>query len=286
MTTKKRGLGRGLDALIEQSGVSGGSPSEVALTQLRPNPHQPRTDFDEEGLAALADSIRAQGLLQPILVTPDDDGTFVILAGERRFRAARLAGLEQVPVVVRPEVSERERLELALVENLQRADLNAIEEAEAYDTLHQKFGLSHEEVAARVGKSRVAVTNGLRLLRLPEAVRQLVRKGELTAGQARPLLSLKEPQQQIDLAQRAVRQHLSARAIEQLVSAPAAPAVRAQKPADVNTVAAAEALTRGLQTRVEIRRSGKGGQVRIHFHSEPELMRLYDRLLGREENEP
>jgi ParB family chromosome partitioning protein len=286
MTTKKRGLGRGLNALIEQAGegTAPAAPLELSLSQIRPNPNQPRTDFDASELDALAASIKDHGLLQPILVTREPDGSYLILAGERRYRAAQRAGLEQVPVTLRRDVSDRERLELALVENLQRADLNPIEEAEAYALLQEKFGLSQEDVAARVGRSRVAVTNSLRLLRLPDEIRRQLRSGELTAGQARPLLGLTSAKQQIELAALAVTQELSARALERLVSAPVKP-MRGAKGADVNTVAAADSLTRSLQTRVEIRRSGKGGQLRIHVHSEPELMRLYERLSSREEQQ-
>jgi ParB family chromosome partitioning protein len=281
---KKRGLGRGLDALIPKGEEEAAAPREVALSLLAPNQLQPRTRFDDEELASLAASIRAQGLLQPLVVMPGDGGRYQIIAGERRWRAAGLAGLTHVPVVVRRNVSERERLELALVENLQRSDLDPIEEAEAFQGLQDRFGLSQEEVAARVGKSRVAVTNALRLLRLPGEIRDLLRNRQLTAGQARPLLGVTEPGRQLELAQRAVREQLSARQLERLATT-AVPSTRLPKPAEVHAAAAAETLTRHLQTRVEIRRTGKGGHLRIHFHSEPELIRLYDRLMGREDHE-
>jgi ParB family chromosome partitioning protein len=281
---KKRGLGRGLDALIETAETPA-SAHELPLAKLRPNELQPRTDFDEELLAALADSIRAHGILQPLLVTPIEDGMFLILAGERRFRAARLAGLTEVPVIVRYEVSETERLELALIENLQRTDLNPIEEAEAYAVLAERFSLSQETIAARVGKSRVAVSNAVRLLRLPDAIRSALRRGELTAGQARPLLAIADAEQQLALAARAIREQLTARQLERLATTPGKKK-RKQATPDVNTAAAAETLTRQLQTKVEIRRTAKGGHLRIHFHSESELIRLYDRLLGRHEKEP
>jgi ParB family transcriptional regulator, chromosome partitioning protein len=280
---KKRGLGRGLDALIEKAQEP---VHTLPLASLRPNRFQPRTSFDDNAIEELAESIRAQGLVQPLVVTPEGEGTYAIIAGERRWRAARRAGLESVPVVVRPVADDRELLELALVENLQRSDLNAIEEAEAYHMLQEKFGLSQEEVAARVGKGRPTVTNALRLLRLPEEVRDLLRGGQLTAGQARPLLALETPEEQIELALRAVREGLSARDIERLtaVAPKEAPKKKPPEPPEVHAAAAQEKLTRRLQTRVEIRRKGKGGLLQIHFHSEEELMRLYDLLMERGEN--
>ena len=289
MNARKRGLGRGLDALIEKVEAPPRAEEAVRslpLTSLHPNRFQPRTRFDEPAIQELAESIRSQGIVQPLVVTPEGEG-YAIIAGERRWRAARRAGLEIVPVVVREVADDRELLELALVENLQRSDLNAMEEAEAYAALQEKFGLSQEEVATRVGKARTTVTNALRLLRLPEEVRELLQEGKLTAGQARPLLALATPEEQIELAERAVRDGLSARDLERLAAAPQRPkAKKPDRPVEVHTAAAEEKLTRRLQTRVEIRRQakGKGGQLRIHFHSEEELMRLYDVLNERGES--
>ncbi|HLX09000.1 MAG TPA: ParB/RepB/Spo0J family partition protein [Thermoanaerobaculia bacterium] len=283
---KKRGLGRGLDALIQapdrqEAPDEAGGVRRLPVAALKPNRWQPRSSFDDAELEALAASIRIQGLVQPLVVTVDGDGAFSIVAGERRWRAARLAGLEEVPVVVRADLDDQARLELALVENLQRSDLNALEEAEAYAALQEKFGLSQEAIAVRVGKSRTAVTNALRLLKLPEEIRDLLRAGQLTAGQARPLLALESRDQQVSLAERAVREELSARELEQL-AAPQPPRARRQpRTVEVHTAAAQETLTRRLQTRVEIRRKGKGGHLQIHFHSEEELMRLYDLLMER-----
>ncbi|HEV2852402.1 MAG TPA: ParB/RepB/Spo0J family partition protein [Thermoanaerobaculia bacterium] len=287
MNPKKRGLGRGLDALIEK--VEEKKPEEpvrtLPLDRLHPNRFQPRTYFDDAAIAELSESIKAQGIIQPLVVAPEGDG-WAIIAGERRWRAARRAGLEAVPVVIREVADDRELLELALVENLQRSDLNPIEEAEAYAALQEKFGLSQEEVAARVGKARTTVTNALRLLRLPDEVLDLVREGQLTAGQARPLLALGDHDAQITLADRAVREGLSARDLERLAAGPQErpKSKKPDRPVEVHTAAAEEKLTRRLQTRVEIRRQGKGGQLRIHFHSEEELMRLYDVLIERGEN--
>ncbi|MEO8504209.1 MAG: ParB/RepB/Spo0J family partition protein [Acidobacteriota bacterium] len=277
MTEKKRGLGRGLDALIASSEPARSLP----IDQLKPNRKQPRQHFDEEQLKELADSIRTQGVIQPIVVTPDPTGTYTIVAGERRWRASRLAGLTNVPVAILEGVDPRRLLELALVENLQRSDLNPIEEAEAYRSLQGEFGLSQELVAERVGKSRPAVTNALRLLRLPESVVEMLRTGELSAGQARPLLALESTDRQVELARRAVAESLSARALEALVAAPAAKRKKASKPPEVHAAAAAEKLTQRLQTKVEIRRRGKGGVVHIYYHSEEELMRLFDTLAMR-----
>lgn len=278
---KKRGLGRGLDALIEEAPAP---VQTLLITQLRPNRFQPRTHFDDDAIEELAASIKAQGVVQPLVVSPDKDGTYVIVAGERRWRASRRAGLESVPVVVRHVTDDRELLELALVENLQRSDLNPLEEAEAYLALQEKFGLSQEDIAARVGKARTTVTNALRLLRLPGEVQELLRGGRLTAGQARPLLGLPSREAQVALAERAAREGLSARDLERLSAEPAREkAKKKPRPVEVNTAAAEEKLTRRLQTRVEIRRRGKGGILQIHFHSEEELMRLYDVLVERED---
>jgi len=285
---KKRGLGRGLDALIEKSEPKPDEPVRtLPVASLHPNRFQPRTYFDEAAIEDLVASVRAQGIIQPLVVTPEGEG-YAIIAGERRWRAAQRAGLAAVPVVVRQVADDRELLELALVENLQRSDLNPIEEAEAYAALQEKFGLSQEEVAGRVGKARTTVTNALRLLRLPDEVLDLLREGRLTAGQARPLLGIQDPEEQIRLADRAVRDGLSARDLERLAAEPQPEESRKPKkpdrPVEVHTAAAEERLTRRLQTRVEIKRQGKKGHLRIHFHSEEELMRLFDVLIERGES--
>lgn len=282
---KKRGLGRGLDALLQREEEAPSTPAPVQslpLDKLKPNRFQPRTQFDDAAIEELAASIKAQGIVQPLVVSPDADGTYVIVAGERRWRASRRAGLETVPVVVRQVADDREMLELALVENLQRSDLNPLEEAEAYLSLQEKFGLSQEDIASRVGKARTTVTNALRLLRLPEEVRELLREGRLTAGQARPLLGLPSREAQLALADRAVREGLTARDLERMSSEPAREKPKKKpRPVEVHTAAAEEKLTRRLQTKVEIRRRGRGGILHIHFHSEEELMRLYDVLVER-----
>jgi len=218
-----------------------------------------------------------------LIVSPTGKGTYTIVAGERRWRAAQRAGLTVVPVVVRQVRDDRELLELALVENLQRSDLNPMEEAEAYRTLQENFQLSQEEIAARVGKARPAVANTLRLLKLPPAIQDFLRSGRLTAGQVRPLLTITDPDRQQELALRALREGLSARSMEELASGkkPGAKSAKgASRSPEPHAAAAAERLTQRLQTRVEIDRRGKGGTIRIHFHSEEELIRLYERITG------
>lgn len=296
--TRRKGLGRGLDALLgapdaAQGTATAGTPApitELPIDDLEPNRFQPRTHFDETGLEDLAESIRAQGVVQPIVVTPraDDPAHYVIVAGERRWRASRRAGLERVPVVVREVANDQQLLELALVENIQRADLNPIEEAEAYRTLSESFELSQEDIAGRVGKGRTTITNFLRLLRLPEEVQDLLREGRLTAGQARPILSLGDRARQIEVAERAVAEGLTARQLEALAASASESKGESGRQAktpeepDVHTREAMTSLTRSLQTRVDIVRKRRGGTVRIHFGSEEELIRLYDRLMAEE----
>jgi ParB family chromosome partitioning protein len=284
MSAKKRGLGRGLDALLR---VETPTAQSLPLERLLPNKVQPRERFDGDDLDELANSIKAQGVVQPIVVTPRTDGDYTIVAGERRWRAARRAGLKEVPVAIREVADDRQLLEMALVENLQRTDLNPIEEAEAYRRLAKEFGLSQEETAIRVGKGRTSISNAVRLrtsisnavrlLRLPEEVLELLREGRLSAGQARPLLALGSEEEMVKLARRAADGGMSARALEKAASGEKAK--RAEPVVDPDTAAAAERLTRSLQTRVTIRRRGGGGTVQIAFHSEEELMRLFDLLI-------
>lgn len=283
--TKRRGLGRGLDALLPSAGAD---VRTLPVDRLRPNRFQPRRDFEPEALAELAASIRSQGVVQPIVVKPEAGGVYTIVAGERRWRAAQQAGLEQVPVVVHEVRDDRHLLELALVENLQRSDLNPIEEALAFQSLQNELGLSQDDIASRVGKSRPTISNSLRLLNLPTSVQEMMRAGRLTAGQAKPLLALGKAAQQVALAERAVAEGLSARQLEALAAAARKgetprEAVAAAAP-DVHSAAAAERLTRHLQTKVEIRRRrAGGGLLQIHFFSEEDLMRLYDRLIAAED---
>ncbi len=287
MSAKRRGLGRGLDALLGAEpelppAVASSVPgTAISIDKLEPNRFQPRSVFDDTGLDELAESIRSQGIVQPIVVTPKGRDLFTIIAGERRWRAARRAGLHEVPAVVREVDDDQQMLEMALVENVQRADLNAIEEAEAYRMLSERFDLSQEEIAGRVGKGRTTVTNALRLLRLPQEILDFIREGRLTAGQARPLLAIPERSRQIEIAERAMAEGLTARDLEALAAGPrkVAGSKRKKRELDVHTRAAMERLTQDFQTKVQINLKKRGGTIQFHFHSEEELIRLYDRLM-------
>lgn len=281
--TRKGGLGKGLEALIP--GGSGTSPeggiTYVPIDQIVPNPLQPRGTLDAEGLDELAASIREHGVLQPLLVSPEGEGRYVLIAGERRWRAARQAGLEMVPVLLRP-ASDVQRLALALIENLQRADLTPLEMAEAYRQLHEDFGLSHEEIARQVGKSRVAVTNTLRLLKLPPPVREALAAGRISEGHARALLGLPTAQAQVAVLEVVLRQNLSVRQTEMLVQRyqgqrPTSKG-RSESPPETRDLEAR--LEERLGTRVMLRRGKRGGSLVIRFYSDEELETLLKVLLG------
>jgi ParB family chromosome partitioning protein len=291
---KRRGLGRGLEALIpsgeyvDEVGVDNSSrrrfAMQIPIGEVRPNPEQPRRAFERESLQELADSIRLHGVLQPLLVREGMDG-FELIAGERRLRAAELAGLSEVPVIVHPTSGGRreERLELALVENLQRTDLNAIEEARAMQRLLREFGLTQEAVAERLGKSRVAVANIVRLLGLPAEVLDLVENGALSAGHARALLSLPSGAQQRAAAELVLKHRWSVRETEDWVRARVAgePRVKAPTPAaDPDTAALEDEFRRALGTKVILSRLRKGGRLTIEFYSDDELEALRQRLTG------
>ena len=217
MATRKGGLGKGLEALFVDNETEEITPSTLKLTEIEPNREQPRKDFDEKALSELADSIREHGVLQPLLVRPLKDGRYQLIAGERRWRASRMAGLTEVPVIVR-DLDDQAAMELALIENLQRTDLNIMEEAAGYRELMERYGMTQEVVAKRVGKSRPAVANALRMLALPEATAKLVREGKLTAGHARALLGLPDPAEIDPLAERVLAEGLSVRETERLVA--------------------------------------------------------------------
>jgi ParB family transcriptional regulator, chromosome partitioning protein len=271
---KTFGLGRGLDALIPRAAPATEVP-EIALERIARNPHQPRNRFDEAETAELAESIALHGVLQPIVVRAAADGGYELIAGERRLRAARLAGLTHIPAVVR-ESAEGEQLELALVENLQRQDLNAIEEAGAYRELIDHFSLSHEEVARKVGKSRVAISNALRLLDLTPETREAIADGRITEGHGRALAALTVPELQRAALQIVIERHLSVRQTEELVrrKRDAAPSRRTGAISD--DLSDLEAQLRGLlATRVGIVRTRRGGRLVIDFYSDEELDRLH-----------
>lgn len=284
---KKPALGRGLSALIPTSRAAE-TPRErgvlsVPLDLLDPNRRQPRRHFDEEALRELADSIRETGILQPVLVSREGD-RYRILAGERRARAARLAGLSEIPVLVREGVDDRSRLVLALVENVQRRDLTPLEEAEAFQSLREEFGLTQEEISSRVGKDRATVANTLRLLKLPAAVRRSVDEGRFSAGHARALLGLSSADDQESLAREIESRGLTVRQVEARVAAMAgatpARVVRSARVADADTRDAERRLARALGTKVEIRRKRKGGEIRVAFYDEEQLIGLFDRLVS------
>jgi ParB family chromosome partitioning protein len=283
--TKKRGLGRGLDALIPSSfedQIPADGVRRVAVDQILPNPRQPRAAVEAAELEQLADSIREHGVLQPLVVLPaDTTGTFTLIAGERRLRAARLAGLSEVPVIVR-EASDRQQLEWALIENLQRLDLNPLEAAEGYRQLVEDFNLSHEAVAERVGKSRTAVTNTLRLLKLSAPVRKALGENRISEGHARALLALSSAGSQSAALQTILNQDLNVRQTEELVRRLSGERRKAapRKASSPEETALEEQLRESLGTRVSLRRTPKGGSLVIHFYSDEELNALVERLLG------
>ena len=273
MPKKTRGLARGLDSLLpELDAAAPGAGQEIAIGDIDPNPDQPRRAFSEESIAQLAESIRDQGVLQPILVTPMAGGRYRIVAGERRWRAAREAGLSEVPVVIR-EISDRETAELALIENLQRADLNPMEEALGYQRLMEEYGLTQDQTAQVVGKSRPAVANALRLLGLPAAVSDMVAEGALSAGHARAVLSYRDEAAQVRAAQDAVEQGLSVREVERRARAAAAPARPAapEKPSDNYLAEVQLALREQMGRKIRITGSETGGMLQIPFFDKEDL---------------
>lgn len=304
--SRKRGLGRGLDALIpaepgkdaqrvpqaaedvidaQHRPVSG--LAEVPVDAIQPNPHQPRFSIDDDGLTELAASIREHGLIQPLILTQleasaAEKASFQLIAGERRWRAAKQAGLDRVPAIIK-EAVPREMLELALVENVQRADLNPLEEAQAYQQLVHDFGLTQEQVAEQVGKSRVAIANTLRLLRASQAVKTALLSGEIREGHARALLALETDEAQAAALAVVTKQGLNVRQTEALVRRLAGE--RKERPAAAppsnQTQTLENAFREALGTKVSLRRDKKGkGRVVIHFYSDEELQSLYERLVG------
>lgn len=283
--SKRRGLGRGLGALIPQGDDAQEEQSSglrtVALDAIVPNPHQPRSYMDEDALDELAASIEEHGLIQPLIVNDSGDDGYTLIAGERRWRAARRAGLEQVPVVVK-EASPQAMLELALIENIQRADLNPLEEAAAYRQLIDEFGLTQAQVAKRVGKSRPAVGNTVRLLELPERVRQAVVNGEISGGHARALLGLPTEEMRINVMRTIISKGHSVRQTEALVrkmTSAASPRRREKQRTPPEVVALESQFQQSLGTRVNIKKGSKGGRVVIHFYSDEELQAIYEAIV-------
>ena len=257
---------------------------QIDIDLIRPNPKQPRQHFDEASLFDLANSLKLKGVLQPVLVRPVDEGRFELVVGERRWRAAQQAGLHKIPAVVQ-EIPEERLLETALIENIQREELNPMDEAQAYRTLLDELGLSQQEVAERVGKQRATVANMIRLLSLAKPVQAMVRSGAISMGHARALASVSEPTRQIALAERTTRKGLSVRQVEELVAqeqveGPGIQQVPVARRRDPNVVAAEESLQKALGTKVRIVEGRKkGGRLELHFHSQEELSRIYDLIL-------
>ena len=285
-----KGLGKGLGALLGESAmqpVNQQSPLLLPLQKIEPNRLQPRRNFDEEELSALADSIRQHGVIQPLTVRLLDSGYYQIIAGERRWRAARLAGLREVPVVV-IEADDKKAMELALIENLQRADLTPIEEARGYQQLIGEYGLTQEQVADRVSKSRPAVANAMRLLSLPDELLTLVEEGKLTAGHARAILSLKEKPQQLAVAQKVINLQLSVRQTEAMCKKLSkAVKMPEPKPVEVDYLAECEkSLSRRLGRGVKIVSGKRKGKIELEYYGQEDLQRLYEALtktLGKEQ---
>lgn len=282
--TRKRGLGKGLDALIpgDYEPLSDmGGVLHVLIKDITPNPRQPRIEFNPDQLKELADSIAEHGILQPLVVTPSPSGTgYQLIIGERRLQAAQMAGLDTIPIIIR-QVDEQQQLVLALIENLQRLDLNPLEAAEGYNQLIDEFDLSHEAVATQVGKSRTAITNTLRLLNLAKPVQQVLREGRISEGHARALLGLSKTQAQNAALQTVLKDDLSVRQTEELVRRLSGERRRSRsskkKSADLSDIE--EKLRQALGTRVTLSSSSRGGRIVIHFYSDEELNALVDRFL-------
>jgi ParB family transcriptional regulator, chromosome partitioning protein len=279
----KKALGRGLGALIpqklEQAAAVAGL-THIPLDRISANPYQPRKMFNERSIEELARSVREHGIVQPLVVTRTADNRYRLIAGERRFRAAQKAGLQSVPAVIKDLKHEGDALQIALIENIQREDLNPMEEANAYHQLHDEFGLTQEEISKRVGKERSTVANFLRLVKLPDSVKQRLASGQLSMGHARALLSLDSAKKQEQLADRIVKNSLNVRQAEMLASGGAG-AAKKERPKDVFTRDAEEKLTKVLRTKVDINRKKRGGTIHIRFTSEDDLIRIFEDLTGR-----
>jgi ParB family chromosome partitioning protein len=277
--SKPRGLGRGLGALLSATPAEAESLAEIPVGLITVNPNQPRKDFDSNKLHELADSIRSSGVIQPIIVRRDGRG-YQLIAGERRWRAAREAGLQRLPAIVR-EATDAESLELALIENLLREDLNPVEEAEAYRKLLAQFGWTQEELAQRVGRDRSTIANCLRLLRLPETIQADLRTGRLTMGHAIALLALATEAEQLRLRQQILARDWSVRATEDSVRAHRVARAGGARRRSADMVALEDRLTRALMTRVRLRGNGRRGTIEVTYATAEELERLTGLLAAR-----
>ena len=284
--SQKKVLGRGLGALIPGRPEAPHQPHgpglmQVPIDHISPNPYQPRKTFNEASIEELARSVRQHGIVQPLVVMRSGD-RFKLIAGERRYRAAQKSGLQNVPVIIKDDIKEGDALEIALIENIQREDLNPIEEAGAYHQLHEEFGLTQEEISKRVGKERSTVANFLRLLKLPDSVKRLLASGQLSMGHARALLAIDSAKKQEQLAARVVKRNLNVRQTEMLAAEKSPKQVeKKETEKDVLTRDAEERLSRAFRTKVDIDRKRRGGVIHIRFSSEDDLIRIYDDLMGR-----
>ena len=279
MAVKKSGLGRGFDAIFADNSVedisTGNSTTKVKLLDIEPNREQPRKQFDEDALAELSDSIAQHGVLQPLLVRPMPDGGYQLVAGERRWRASRMAGLTEVPVVIR-DLTDSQVAELALVENLQRENLNPLEEANGYKELSDKFGYTQEKISEIVGKSRPSIANALRLLNLPEDVQEMVSNGSLSMGHARAILSLPDDKMKADLAKLVIANDLSVRETERIARSMVKEAPQKSKAKKRNPYydEAELALSEVLGRKVKITKSSKKGALEIEFFDDADLKKI------------
>lgn len=279
MAVRKGGLGKGLDALFIDNTTDNGAVT-LRISEIEPNRSQPRKEFDESALADLADSIREHGVIQPLLVRPLPTGGYQLVAGERRWRASRMAGLGEVPVVIR-ELSDHEAMELALIENLQRQDLNPMEEALGYRSLMEEYQMTQEEVAKAIGKSRPAIANSLRLLALPQQVVDLIREGKLSAGHGRALLALEEESAILEAAQTAVKKHWTVREIEKMTQSSHKKTKVSTGPDKDHYYTELElALSQVLGRQVTITSKGKNRTLSIAFFDKEDLSALVSRLCG------
>lgn len=279
MAKKQSGLGKGLGALMMENSLDDGLSSNLLpLNDIVPNREQPRKTFDETALEELADSIRQHGVLQPLLVRPLPSGGYQLVAGERRWRASRMAGLSEVPVVVK-ELSDTEAMELAIIENLQREDLNPIEEAEGLQALADKCGYTQEEIAASVGKSRPAIANSLRLLRLPEEVREMTKNGDISAGHARALLAFDSSALMLEVAEQIVSRKLTVRDVEKMAKSPRKTAARkAAKRRDSFYDEVELSLSEALGRKVRVVNNGSKGTLEIEYYSQEDLKDIANAL--------
>lgn len=281
---KKGGLGKGLSAIfMENESEDQNSTVTLKISEIEPNKDQPRTDFDEKALSELAESIALHGVLQPLLVRPLVYGGYQIVAGERRYRASRMAGLTEVPVVIR-ELDDKETMELALIENLQRENLTPIEEAKGYKTLMDTYGFTQEQVSSSVGKSRSAVANSLRLLNLPEEIIELLSQGKITGGHARALLSLENKEEMIEIAREIMDKDLSVRQTEKLTQkSKKGEKTPPKKEEKTNFLKEVElALTENLCRKITVSKKGDGGVLSIEFFSQEDLIDLANKLEEKE----